>query len=168
MNIHWEYVILHWLHVMGMALWVGGSAYLAFFLVPYLRKNIPAGIRIKAVTDIGRRYAFAVWVAFLVMVASGVRMAMHHFETMDNIWHSADGHIFVAKIILVIIAVLLLQYHTTILGERIVKMAQALPPDAMDAPPELRALIKRSAAVSATSFLLLLMVTVLGEILAHG
>lgn len=168
MNIHWESAILHWLHGMGMALWVGGSAYLAFFLVPYMRKNIPAGVRIKVITDVGRRFAFAVWVAFLVMAATGVQMAMQHFETMDNVWHSADGHIFVAKMVLVVIAVLLLQYHTTGLGEQIVKMAQALPPDAIEAPPELRALIRRSAALSALSFLLLVTATVLGEILAHG
>ena len=64
------WLFVRWLHVLAMALFVGGQLVLAAAVVPALRSTDREGLRAVA-----RRFGWATLVAFAVLVATGAAMA---------------------------------------------------------------------------------------------
>ena len=87
-----------WLHVVAMALFVGGQLMLAVAVVPALRGEDRAGLR-----AIARRFGWASLVALVVLVATGVALASH-----DHVWDEPTLHV---KLTLVVVTGLLIVWH---------------------------------------------------------
>jgi uncharacterized membrane protein len=86
------------LHVVAMALFVGGQLVLAVAIVPVLRHGDRAGLRAVA-----RRFGWASLAALAVLAATGVAMATH-----ARLWGSPSLHL---KLALVVLAVALVVAH---------------------------------------------------------
>ena len=86
------------LHVLAMALFVGGQLVLAVAIVPVLRHGDRAALRAAA-----RRFGWASLAALAVLAATGVAMAFH-----DRLWGSPSLHV---KLGLVVVAVGLVLAH---------------------------------------------------------
>jgi putative copper export protein len=72
----WNFVV--WLHLLGMAFFVGGQLMLAAVVVPVLRSD-RAGL-LSAV----RRFGIGTLVAFVVLIATGVALATHEHRWGDS------------------------------------------------------------------------------------
>jgi uncharacterized membrane protein len=71
--VHAEFLVLRFIHVVGAILWVGGGAYVAFFLLPALSTTphlVP-----QVMDGLQRRKAFSILPTIgLLVVLSGVRL----------------------------------------------------------------------------------------------
>jgi uncharacterized membrane protein len=66
------WLAVRWLHVLAMALFVGGQLVLVVAIVPVLRRADRPSLR-----AIARRFGWASLVALAVLVATGVALAFH-------------------------------------------------------------------------------------------
>jgi putative copper export protein len=81
-----EWTAIRFLHLLGIALFVGGQLMLALVVTPALRGQDPALMRGAA-----RRFGIASAVALVVIVASGAAMASHFDRWSDTTLHWKIG-----------------------------------------------------------------------------
>jgi len=92
------WLAIRWLHVLAMALFVGGQLVLAVAVVPVLREEQRPQLR-----AIARRFGWASLVAIAVLIATGSALASH-----DHRWGSDTLHV---KLALVALIGLLIALH---------------------------------------------------------
>jgi uncharacterized membrane protein len=73
---HWLEIVFVVLHVLGAAVWVGGSAALTFIAVPVIRR-LTGETRQQAMRGLGERWRPIGWGALLLLVATGIPLASH-------------------------------------------------------------------------------------------
>jgi len=93
----WEFV--RWLHLLGMAFFVGGQLVLVAAVVPAFR-GADDRDRLRA---IARRFGWGSLIALAVLVATGIAMASHYV-----VWDEGKLHV---KLALVVVAGLLILWH---------------------------------------------------------
>ena len=96
------WLAIRWLHVLAMALFVGGQLVLVAAVVPALRDRRPA---LRAVA---RRFGWASLAALGVLIATGVALASH-----DDRWGSGTLHV---KLALVVLVGALVAWHDRVAG----------------------------------------------------
>jgi uncharacterized membrane protein len=92
------WLAVRWLHVLAMALFVGGQLFLVIAVLPVLR----AGDR-SALRSIARRFGWASVVAVAVLIVTGSALASH-----DHRWSSGTLHV---KLALVAAVGVLIAWH---------------------------------------------------------
>jgi uncharacterized membrane protein len=90
---------IRWLHLLGMAFFVGGQLMLAATVVPALRGT---GDR-EGLRDVARRFGVGTLVALAVLIATGAAMASHYGD-----WGRSTLHV---KLALVLLAGALVLWH---------------------------------------------------------
>jgi uncharacterized membrane protein len=93
-----DWLAIRWLHVLAMALFVGGQLVLVIAVVPALRADHRPALRAVA-----RRFGWASLVALAVLVATGTALAFH-----DHRWSSGTLQV---KLALVACAGALIVWH---------------------------------------------------------
>jgi putative copper resistance protein D len=73
---HWLEIVLVVLHVLGAAVWVGGSVALTFIAVPVIRL-LAGETRQQAMRGLGEHWRPIGWSALLLLVATGIPLATH-------------------------------------------------------------------------------------------
>jgi uncharacterized membrane protein len=101
------WLLIRWLHVVAMALFVGGQLFLAIAVVPALRAGDRAGLR-----AIARRFGWASLGALVVLAATGSALASH-----DGRWNSSTLHL---KLALVVAVVVLIGVHLRLPRARVI------------------------------------------------
>ncbi len=91
----WNVVV--WLHLLGMAFFVGGQLMLAAVVVPVVRSD--RGALLAAV----RRFGVGALIALVVLIGTGVALASH-----EHRWGSATLQV---KLGLIVLVVLLIAAH---------------------------------------------------------
>jgi len=92
------WLAVRWLHVLAMALFVGGQLVLVAAVIPALRGTDRTGLR-----AIARRFGWASLVAIGVLIATGTAMASH-----EQRWDSGTLHV---KLGLVALTGVLIVWH---------------------------------------------------------
>jgi uncharacterized membrane protein len=92
------WLLVRWLHVLAMALFVGGQLVLAVAIVPVLR-----GSRRDELRAIARRFGWASLIALGVLVVTGSAMASH-----DSFWDSGTLQV---KLALVVTVIAMIVWH---------------------------------------------------------
>jgi uncharacterized membrane protein len=88
-----------WLHLLGMAFFVGGQLMLAAVVIPALR-GLPDRAPLRAAA---RRFGIGTVIAFVLLIASGAALAGH-----ENKWSDSTLHV---KMALVAVAAVLIGLH---------------------------------------------------------
>jgi uncharacterized membrane protein len=91
-------LVLRYLHILAMAVFVGGQFVLAFAVVPALRGRDREGLRAVA-----RRFGWASLGALAVLVVTGASMASRY-----SLWDDGTLHV---KLGLVVLAGILIVWH---------------------------------------------------------
>jgi uncharacterized membrane protein len=81
----WDGVL--WLHLLGMAFFVGGQLMLAAVVVPVLR-GLPDQEPLRAAA---RRFGVGTLIAFAVLILSGAALASHEHKWSDSTLHVKMG-----------------------------------------------------------------------------
>jgi uncharacterized membrane protein len=92
------WLAIRWLHVLAMALFVGGQLVLVTAVVPALREDQRPALRAVA-----RRFGWAALAALAVLIATGSALASH-----DHLWGSGTLQV---KLALVALAGALIAWH---------------------------------------------------------
>jgi uncharacterized membrane protein len=92
------WLAVRWLHVLAMALFVGGQLVLVVAVIPALGREQRPALR-----AIARRFGWASLVALVVLIATGSALASH-----DRRWDSGTLHV---KLALVVTVAVLIIWH---------------------------------------------------------
>jgi putative copper resistance protein D len=135
-------------HVLAMAVWVGGTVFLVAVAVPFARSFGPDR-RTEIAAAIGRRFRPVAWTALAALVASGVYMMLR----LDRLAAShPDRGSLIGKLVLVGAILVLSALHDFVIGPRVERDASS----------------RRTLLVLArTNGVLTLAIPVIGVLLAH-
>jgi uncharacterized membrane protein len=106
------WLVVRWLHVLAMALFVGGQLVLAVAIVPVLR-----GSQRDALRAIARRFGWASVAALGVLIATGTALASH-----GHWWDASTLHV---KLALVAAVAVLIVWHMRRPGDRLLRTGQS-------------------------------------------
>jgi uncharacterized membrane protein len=93
------WTLVHWLHLVAMAFFVGGQLFLAAVVVPALR----AAETRPALRTVARRFGAGTLVAIGILIATGAAMASHY-----RLWDDPTLHV---KLALVAVVGALVVWH---------------------------------------------------------
>jgi uncharacterized membrane protein len=114
-----------WLHILGVAVWVGPQFFLFIAAVPAVRQVEDMAVRARVMRTITTRFGWMAWVALGVIVLSGIS---NLFQTGDeaDLWDTELRwfSVFSTKMVLVGIMVALTAFHSFVLGPRQLDMLE--------------------------------------------
>ena len=117
---HWLQIVLVVLHVLGAAVWVGGSVALTLIAVPVIR-DLTGDTRAAAMRGLGQRWRPIGWSALLTMVVTGIPLAAHVLPGSD----AGTKAVFAAKMAGFVALVCLAYTHDFVLGPRVAQEIRA-------------------------------------------
>ncbi len=101
----WDFVL--WIHLLAMAMFVGGQFFLGLAVVPvYLKQGGAGSPAVEWLVPVARRYGYASLVALAIAFVTGTIMASHL-----DIWSETEMSI---KMGLVLVAIALVSLHVFI------------------------------------------------------
>jgi len=100
-------IVLGWIHILAVAIWIGGSILIDYVLLPSLG-NVSPEVRGKVLMGITKKFNLIAWISVILIGVSGVARA-ELFGLFDpNILdYTAFGFVLQAKITLYLIMVLI-------------------------------------------------------------
>jgi uncharacterized membrane protein len=107
------WLLVRFLHLLGLAFFVGGQLFLVVAAVPALRGEQEGRMRALA-----RRFGIGTVVALVVLVATGVAMADHYGRWGEDVLN--------AKLALIVLVGVLLVFHTLTPRSRVLAGATLL------------------------------------------
>ncbi len=162
------YLFSVWLHILSMAIWLGGMIFLALILVPVTRRPEHRGQAASLIHWVGVRFRWVGWICLILLVVSGVlNVGARGFTWADlgsgRLWQGPFGRALGIKLLLVAVILLLSAVHDFLIGPRATALWQAHP----GSPQALR-LRRQATWIGRINLLLALIVVALGVILARG
>lgn len=151
-----------WLHIIGVALWIGPQVALIFVILPALRAMPDLQQRRAATRVLTSRLNIFGWLALALLALTGLGNLGGLLRDPATLFASAYGQTLLVKLAAVTAVVVLTLAHARIIGPRML----ALP---VDAPREATAGLRRaSIIVSSISLLLSFWIVWLGVRMHYG
>ena len=155
--------ITPWLHILGVAVWVGPQFFLFIAAVPAVRTIDDTAARARVLRTITVRFGWMAWAALLVIVLSGISNLFQlgnetalDLGSPDYRWF----HVFTFKMVLVGVMVVLTALHTFVVGPRQLALMEH-----GDSGPEALRLRRLSIVMSSLVLLISIVVVFLGALL---
>jgi len=162
-----------WLHILGIALWVGPQFFLAFAWVPTSRRIADPSTRVAAMRSITRRFGYIGGIGLLLIVAAGSYL----IATWRDYWGIPEdvgflelryGWIFTIKMLLLVVMLALVALHIFRIGPRQLELVEAQAQGREIDEGELARLRRLSMALSMLTLLITLIIMVMGVSLSIG
>ncbi len=156
-------VLLDWLHLIAMAVWVGGMAAIALALLPALHA-LAAGDRAgsalrRAFLHLLDRFSPAAYIAVAAAAVTGMFNAQVHLGSFDQLAGTLYGRFLLVKLALIGVIVLLSASHVFVTRPRL----RGLPADSPAAERGYASLALRLRIEPALGALILLCVALMGQ-----
>ena len=166
--MHGLYLLSVWLHLLAMAVWIGGMIFLALVVVPVVRRPAHRERAASLIHDSGTRFRTVGWVCLGLLVASGiVNLAYRGYDWADlwsgRLWQGPIGHLLGGKLLLVAVVLLLSAVHDFWIGPRATTLWQTDP----DSAQALR-LRRQASWFGRINLLVALAIVALGVMLVRG
>ncbi len=156
------YLVSVWLHVLAMAIWLGGIVFLGLVLMPTLRRPEHREIAAPLVDQTGARFRVVAWGSLgLLVLTGGLNLMARDFEWAD--WGTPFGRALGVKLLLFVGIVILSALHDFVIGPRATALRRQ-DPDSEEA----RRLWRRAGLLGRVNLILALAVVALGVMLARG
>ncbi len=84
--MHAVYILSVWLHIVSVAVWLGGSLFLALVIVPVLRRPENRDGAAQLVYAAGVRFRAVGWTCFGILVATGIYNLNHRGNDWSYLW----------------------------------------------------------------------------------
>ncbi|MEM3143238.1 MAG: CopD family protein [Candidatus Nitrosotenuis sp.] len=115
-----EQAIITWIHLVGAAIWVGGSLFIAIVFAPVLKTMIPSvEERLQIMIKVGRRFNKIAIPALLILIGTGVYSVHQMLLRPEHIMLTSYGTFVVIKIILVIALLISFAVHVRIIRKEV-------------------------------------------------
>ncbi|MCY3732726.1 MAG: CopD family protein [Chloroflexi bacterium] len=162
--------ILVWLHVIGVAIWLGGQIITAACVIPALRAVGDRTLWLDALEGFTRRFGRVGIVAMLVIVITGGAMIDPRLDQVENfgedLYAARWGYIFVIKMALWAAMIALIGLHQFVFGPRQLELARETA-EADEDTPELQRVRRITIALSISGLLMTLLVAGAGAFLGN-
>lgn len=169
-------ILMVWVHILGVALWVGPQFFLAFAWVPASRGIADLSTRVAAMRVITRRFGYIGGVGLGLILVAGTYL----IATWRDYWGVGDevgfldlryGWVFTVKMLLLAVMLVLVGFHMFVIGPRQIaileEQAKRGAPD-QERERELARLRRLSMMLSAITLLVTLAIMMLGVTLSVG
>ena len=160
------HVIAIWLHILGVALFVGPQFFLAFAWAPAARGIKDQAVRVSLTRQLTRKFGFLGGAGLVLIVAAGSYLISNwrsYYAQPDDIGFTdiRYGVLFIAKMSAFIVMLAVVGVHSFVIGPRLVERMEAqLAGKASD--EDVRKARVASMAVSIVGLALALAIMVLG------
>ena len=162
--------ILTWLHVVGVAVWLGGQIVTAACVIPALRSVGDRTIWLNALEGFTRRFGRVGIAAMVIIVITGGAMIDPRLDWARNygedLYDSRWGIIFVIKMALWAVMIALIGLHQFVFGPRQLELARESADAEVDTP-ELRRVRITTIVLSVLGLIMTLLVAGAGAFLAN-
>lgn len=160
-----------WLHILGIALFVGPQFFLAFAWVPASRQISDPMTRITAMRTITRRFGWIGGIGLLCILVAGTYLisTWRDFYSQPSDLGFTDiryGVIFIIKMSILLVMLVVIGIHTFVVGPKLVNKMEAQARGEGVTDDEVRAVRVQSMVLSITGLLLTLGIMVLGVMLS--
>ena len=125
--------VLHVLHLLAAALWLGGTVALVFAGVPVIR-TFEGAERARALRELGERWRPIGWGSLLVLGVTGFAYAAEVGALSHDRIHSAFGAVFIVKVVLGGLLAVTAFLHDFVLGPRLARQVRAGQPQTLRSP----------------------------------
>ena len=164
--------ILVFLHLIFIAIWVGGQVIIAAVTIPSARRIEDPSTRLQVIEGATRRFGFVAGLSMVAIVLTGGLMVgerIDHVAPGDlSIFDRRWGWIFVIKMAVWAMMVVVVGLHTFFTGPRQLELnREAIVAGEAEPNPDLRRYQLRSILLSITGLLLSLVVLGAGAFLAN-
>ena len=106
----WLIISCDYVHVLAMAVWVGGLI-AAVFALPSATRELPADRRTGVLVEVFARFSAVALGAVFLLVATGVIQSVIHLEAFSDLWEVAFGRALTIKALLLLLLVGLGAYN---------------------------------------------------------
>lgn len=156
-----------WLHILGIALFVGPQFFLAFAWVPASRGIADLPTRVQAMRTITRRFAWIGGIGLGLILIAGMYLiaswrnyyAVPEDASFNSLWY---GVIFSAKIVILLAMLTITGIHTFVVGPKQVELMEQKAQGKNVADADIAAVRRRSMTLSITGLLLTLLIMAMG------
>lgn len=129
-------------HLVAALVWIGGMLFVAFVLVPVLRRE-PSHLRTALLDRVGRRFRSVGWLALGILLVTGVWNLRNRGLPWDiilsgDLFAGRFGRILLVKLLLVLMTLVLSGVHDWVLGPASTRLAQQDSPDVQARAERLR------------------------------
>jgi uncharacterized membrane protein len=167
-RVYTFYLLSVWLHLVAVAIWIGGMVFLALVVVPITRRPEHQRIAISLISQTGRRFRWVGWGCLIVLLLSGtVNLAYRGFGWAEvwngHLFTGLFGHTLAIKLFCVALILLLSAVHDFVVGPRATAVGQAAPGSS-----EAIRLRRQASWIGRVNLLLALVVVALGVALVRG
>ena len=163
--------ILIWLHVIGVAVWLGGQVLTAAAVIPTLRAASDREFWLSALEGFTRRFGRIGIAAMIIIVVTGGAMIDPRLDQAENfgasIYDARWGVIFVVKMALWAAMIAVIGLHQFVFGPRQLELARQAVTAGEGDSPELRRVRHLTIFLSVVGLLLTLLVAGAGAFLGN-
>ncbi len=148
-----------WLHIMAVALWLGGQLFLVLVLLPAIRGAMKPEDMAGVVSRVGKRFSRITWLAlFPIILITGVINALHRMPSLELLLSTPYGKTLLLKLFIFLGIIAASAVHDFLWGPRAVGLAKS----GKIATPEYNAVQKRVLWVPRFTLSLGIILTLLG------
>lgn len=156
-----------WLHILGIALFVGPQFFLALAWVPASRGIADLPTRVKAMRTITRRFAYIGGAGLVLIILAGTYLITSwrdYYSQPDDVEFTSIryGVIFIIKMNVLILMLLVVGIHTFLTGPRLLGRLEAQANGEPVTDADLHRLRMQSMALSITGLVLALVIMAMG------
>ncbi len=163
------YQLFVWLHILAVAIWIGGMLFISYAVLPLIRHPSIFPIRAVLLTELGLRIRLVGWITLGVLLLTGTGMLLLRGHTWSDLisaafWQSATGTILGWKLGLFALTVITTLAHDLYFGPKSARLAEQLPED----HPQRQRIRRISSWLGRIVVLLALAISFLGVLLSRG
>lgn len=156
-----------WLHILGIALFVGPQFFLALAWVPASRGIADLPTRVAAMRTITRRFGYIGGAGLLLILVAGAYLIAtwrDYYSQPDDLEFTSIryGVIFIIKMSVLLVMLAVVGFHTFVTGPRLLNRLEAQASGEAVTEAELRRLRMQSMALSIVGLVLALAIMVMG------
>ncbi|MBA4181668.1 MAG: hypothetical protein C0506_13850 [Anaerolinea sp.] len=161
------HAIALWMHILGIALFVGPQFFLAFAWVPTSRGITDLPTRVQAMRTITRRFLWVGGIGLGLILVAGIYLiaSWRSYYTVpegagfNSLWY---GALFSAKMLILVVMLTLTGIHTFVVGPRQVDLMDQKARGGPVTDEQIAAVRKRSMMLSISGLVLTLVIMAFG------
>jgi len=166
-------ILMVWLHILGVALWVGPQFFLAFAWVPASRRIADVRTRLEAMRTITRRFGYIGGVGLGFILIAGTYL----ISTWRDYWGVGDdvgffdlryGWVFATKMAFLVVMLVLVGFHIFSIGPRQIDLLERQANGDPVSDADLARVRRLSMTLSILTLVITLAIMALGVTLSVG